>query len=865
MANKGVSGATLGAASAFVKPPTDAQVKTAVDAWLDDHPEATTTVQDGSITNAKLDASLQSTVADVSNLKTAVSDFYFESTDTGDYFVLDADDGESASASAEVTIGNKNMIISLPDLVVGQEYTSNQVTYVKAADGSIYFHGTASSNVNVNIAADITNLPAGKYTLSGCPTRGTGQTFTLYGSYWQGTSRKSWLTDTGSGDTWTLPADYTKALIYFNIPKDSSIDATVYPQLELAESATEYVQSANQTVSANTQFPITDNLVVFARNSVTLTVNKNGVEVLDARLTTAEADIDEIQEDVSGIESNITTMEGEIAENKNLVYGPYPTITPTTAQMVTFTDGANQVAIESLIVNLDYSSTARSKLRAFVSSENIFNLNDVVTKAHIIKNTDGSIVPDYAGSTTSIYTGLRGETTAVPSADFDVLPFLPAGTYYITGTTTGNLFVKTVNPSDGSVANVTVNSTTHAFTLASDSLINIMVSQSTTNIVLATAPQDSYKADTGKTYVVPFVDTDETAFMMYGGTVDLVNGIATELYDSSGDALETPVVHEITPVAVKSCLGYNHVWSDCTSVSVTYRADVKMYVDQRNKSNALEEYNIDASILGNVRNDLFVLQGANVISVAHRGLSQTYPENTLVAYKAAKTAGFFVAETDVDWTSDNVPVLLHDSTINRTARNADGTELSSTVSIRSITYEQALEYDFGVWKGEQFAGTEIPTFDQFIRLCRDVGINPFIELKYNQQTMEQTALLVQKVINHGMINRVSWISNFKDLLLQVLSIHQGANVQLVASQMTTDKWNAVSEIKSKYPAVNLTLCCGYDDLSSEDIATIKGLNIPLNVWTLDNTNTIKNLDPYISSVTSNSLIAANVLKEAAMA
>ena len=34
--------------------PTDAQVETAVNEWLNDHPEATTTVQDGSITKAKL-------------------------------------------------------------------------------------------------------------------------------------------------------------------------------------------------------------------------------------------------------------------------------------------------------------------------------------------------------------------------------------------------------------------------------------------------------------------------------------------------------------------------------------------------------------------------------------------------------------------------------------------------------------------------------------------------------------------------------------------------------------------------------------------------------------------------------------------
>jgi hypothetical protein len=47
--------------------PTDEQTGAAVAAWLDDHPEATTTVQDGAITPAKLNAELQGKMADVDN------------------------------------------------------------------------------------------------------------------------------------------------------------------------------------------------------------------------------------------------------------------------------------------------------------------------------------------------------------------------------------------------------------------------------------------------------------------------------------------------------------------------------------------------------------------------------------------------------------------------------------------------------------------------------------------------------------------------------------------------------------------------------------------------------------------------------
>lgn len=51
---------------------TPDEIKAEIDAWLDDHPEATTTVQDGAITYAKLDASLQQKADDVSSLKSAI-------------------------------------------------------------------------------------------------------------------------------------------------------------------------------------------------------------------------------------------------------------------------------------------------------------------------------------------------------------------------------------------------------------------------------------------------------------------------------------------------------------------------------------------------------------------------------------------------------------------------------------------------------------------------------------------------------------------------------------------------------------------------------------------------------------------------
>lgn len=69
--------AELGAVVGLIKAlgrPDPAVIKESVEDWLDDHPEATTTVEDGSITKAKLDEDLQDTVDDVSDLKSAIDD-----------------------------------------------------------------------------------------------------------------------------------------------------------------------------------------------------------------------------------------------------------------------------------------------------------------------------------------------------------------------------------------------------------------------------------------------------------------------------------------------------------------------------------------------------------------------------------------------------------------------------------------------------------------------------------------------------------------------------------------------------------------------------------------------------------------------
>lgn len=147
------------------------------------------------------------------------------------------------------------------------------------------------------------------------------------------------------------------------------------------------------------------------------------------------------------------------------------------------------------------------------------------------------------------------------------------------------------------------------------------------------------------------------------------------------------------------------------------------------------------------------------INVCHRGLCTAgLPENTLVAFAACKTAGWKWVESDIRFTSDGVCVMLHDESINRTARNADGTSISGTVNIADITYAQALSYDFGIYAGEQYAGIKILTLDDFLNFCSKAGLYVQIEIKNSTSFTQEMANAVWAIVQkYRMERKAAWL------------------------------------------------------------------------------------------------------------
>ena len=118
---------------------------------------------------------------------------------------------------------------------------------------------------------------------------------------------------------------------------------------------------------------------------------------------------------------------------------------------------------------------------------------------------------------------------------------------------------------------------------------------------------------------------------------------------------------------------------------------------------------------------------------AHRGAQDSYPENTIPAFREAIRLGAHMIELDVNLTKDGHMVIMHDLTVDRTT---DGKG-----KISELTLAEIKKLDAGGWKHPIFKGERVPTLAEALAIMpRNIWIN--IHLKKSDILGEKVAKLV---------------------------------------------------------------------------------------------------------------------------
>ncbi len=120
--------------------------------------------------------------------------------------------------------------------------------------------------------------------------------------------------------------------------------------------------------------------------------------------------------------------------------------------------------------------------------------------------------------------------------------------------------------------------------------------------------------------------------------------------------------------------------------------------------------------------------------IAHRGAGKLAPENTLAAFRVGAAHGYRMFECDVKLSADEVPFLLHDSTLQRTTTDTGTAGDQSWASLSQL--------DAGRWHSRAFAGEPLPTLQNIAHFCLANGHLLNIEIKPTPGLEQRTGQVV---------------------------------------------------------------------------------------------------------------------------
>ncbi len=217
--------------------------------------------------------------------------------------------------------------------------------------------------------------------------------------------------------------------------------------------------------------------------------------------------------------------------------------------------------------------------------------------------------------------------------------------------------------------------------------------------------------------------------------------------------------------------------------------------------------------------------------IAHRGYSAIAPENTYSAFAEAVKYGADGIEFDVQLTGDRIPVIIHDSSLERTT-NGKG-------KIREKTLTELKQLDAGSWFSAEFKEEKIPTLEEILDFLIPTGIKIYAEIKEtNDWQITDLNNLINLITSKKGGHQVAIISFDANILQQIR--RQNANLSLgYLSKNVTEFQEKLTYVKNELDFV----LSAYQVLleNTNLIQGSKAEGIKLIGWTIDDANDLKKL------------------------
>ena len=224
------------------------------------------------------------------------------------------------------------------------------------------------------------------------------------------------------------------------------------------------------------------------------------------------------------------------------------------------------------------------------------------------------------------------------------------------------------------------------------------------------------------------------------------------------------------------------------------------------------------------------------LCIAHRGKHDKYFENTLNAFKEAAKGNFFGIETDIHLTKDNYWVIHHDP---------DFLSGGKKYVIAEMNKDDVIKLHLDNDQNDEEA--YIPLFEDYLKICKESGKRPIIEIKPKNPKAKYLKKLVRYIDEYMGIDNVHFIAFYPWPLIKLRNrYHKKVHLQHLLEEghyMTLYKW-------AKFFKMDIDI---EEKLLTKELLDIfHKKNLKVNCWTVDTLEMLRKLeDMGVDYITTN--------------
>ncbi|MET7730126.1 glycerophosphodiester phosphodiesterase family protein [Streptomyces sp. NPDC005402] len=195
----------------------------------------------------------------------------------------------------------------------------------------------------------------------------------------------------------------------------------------------------------------------------------------------------------------------------------------------------------------------------------------------------------------------------------------------------------------------------------------------------------------------------------------------------------------------------------------------------------------------------------NFLTIGHRGVMGTEPENTLRSFTAAQQAGLDVIELDLHLSKDGALVVMHDTDVDRTT---DGT---GPIAEKTLTELRALD----AGRGER-----VPVFEEVLDAVRS-------PLQAEIKDIAAARALAEVMLRRDLVSRVEVSSFHDEAIAEIGRLVPGVRTALIGSRFGPDI------VERAVEAGAATLCLNIRRLTLEVVEAARKADLKIIGWVVN--------------------------------